>query len=302
VMSSLFGACLPDGVKGESWTPEQLDQLAAKDLTAGLSHSTSTTVPYTDLALAIQAGEVDTRTSYTIEIMNKDIAGLDQLYSANVYLNRRFTVKVPLHPATGTLLDREGLEAAVAAGQLPVKALEPVPELDDNGCLKKATMLDALSEGAIVKRKVLSPKVEAGLDAIDALMMPYFESFFGMSKDKWEALGGSDFEAGKERWAKEKVGVDSVLETLRATFRPIAFYIGATGLLPESWGDVKALTDTDISAKYPSLFLSKAQKEATFFEIGSVILAVYATNAYYSTPLGVEKATSLMQDPTEEVE
>ena len=310
VQSSLYGACLEEGVKASLWTPEQIAEFKSKDLTPALSHSTSTTTPYiptpAGLQGALQVGEVDTRTSYTIDIMNTKIAGIEQLYGANVYLNRRFTVKVPVHPAVGTGLDREGLEAAVAEGRLPAKALEPIPELGENSCLKKATMLDALLEGAVVKRKVLTPKVEAGLDVIDALMMPYFETFFVESSSRFKEMDGVDQSATLERIAERKVQVDAELEKLRAQFRPIAFYIGATGLLPASWGDVPALTDTDISAKYPALFLSKAQKEATFFEIGSVILAVYATNAYYSTPLGVEKAKSIMKstgnDADEEVE
>jgi hypothetical protein len=273
VQSSLYGACLKDGVKASLWTPEQISELESKDLTPALSHSTPTTTPYTDLPTAVRAGEIDSRTSYTIDIMNKDIAGLEQLYGANVYLNRRFTVT-----------------------------------LKDGTAPDKATMLDALSEGAVVKRKVLTAKVEAGLDAIDALTMPYFESFLQTLEDSPESdalyakMGSTDTCSNYEDIAERKVQVDVELEKLRAKFRPIAFYIGATGLLPESWGDVRALTADDVAAKYPALFLSKPQKEATFFEIGSVIIAVYAENAYYSTPIGVAKAKSLMKSPDEDVE
>ena len=267
VMSSLLAACLPDGVKGDSWTDEQLKQLEAKDLTAGLSHSPPSTTPYTILEEAVRNGDVDTRTSYTIEIMNSEIAGLKQLYSANEYLNRRFTVTV-----------KEPGERELVKG----------------GWLKKATMLDVLSEGAIVEKKVLTAKVEAGLDAIDALTMPYFEKFI-------QALKVEPVPTLLE-YAAEKVSVDSQLETLHAKFRPIAFYIGATGLTPEGWGDIVALTGDKLAEKYPNLTLSKAQKEATFFEVGTAIVAVYAKNVNFSTAAGVAKAKALMGGADVEVE
>lgn len=264
VLSSLYAACLPDGVKGEAWTPEQLLELESKNLTSGLNYSPSTSNPYTDLEEAIRKGEVDTRTSYTIEVMNKEIAGLKQLYSANEYLNRRFTVTLP-NPG-----DKE-----LAKGE---------------SWLKKATLVDALSEGAVVKEKVLTAKVAAGLDAIDALTMPVFSGFFA-----------NPFPT-KEVMAESKRSADWELEKLHAELRPIGFYIGATGLIPEAWGDVAALTGEKIVEKYPALSLSKAQKEATFFEVGATIVAVYATNVNFSTPIGVEKAKALMNGSDEEVE
>ncbi len=274
IQASMLRACLPDGVRGELWTEGQLEDLRVHDLTSGLNYSPKTTTPYASLEAAIRTGHVDSRVSVSIELMNREIAGASDLYSANAYLQRRFTVT----PAS-------------AAGR----------ELAKEGWLKKATMVDATEAGAAVRRKVLTPAVASKLSAVDEVMMPYFEMFFGMRVlDGSEGMYAGASSMDREELARRKMLVDNLIETLRTRVRPLVFYVGATGVLPDSWGDPVAMTADALMAKYPTVGLSEAQREGTFFEVGATILAVYTKVAYYSTPAGVAAAWAVSSEDCDE--
>jgi hypothetical protein len=163
-------------------------------------------------------------------------------------------------------------------------------ELAKDGTLKKATLLDARTPGSTIQRKALTPKVQDGLDGIDAAMMPILEAFLGMAPG---GIRGVTVASDAVEITQVKVFVDAELEALRAKARPLVFAVGATGLIPDSWGDLPAMTGEQIQERYPKLFLAKKQKDGTFFEVGATILAIYSSNAYFSTPLGVQAAKAL---------
>lgn len=278
IWSSVLGACLPGGVKAALWTDEQKADLGKVNLSTGLTYSASTTTPYADLGQAIATGLVDTRTSIGIELMTANVAGLSVLYSANEYLNRRFTVGIPaLIP---TVVEKDG--------QFSTELLPHGRELAKDGTLKKATLGDARITGAIVQQKVLTPKATEALDGIDAATMPILTTFLTGS-----GIGGVTIASDATDIARVKVAVDAKLEALRAQVRPLVFAVGATGLVPDSWGDLPAMTSEQLLERHPKLFLAKKQKDGTFFETGAVILAVYPSNAYFSTPLGVAAAKAM---------
>ena len=285
IQSSMLGACLPGGVKAALWTEEQQAELGKVNLSAGLSYSPPTCTPYVDLQTAIANGLVDTRTSIEIELMSRDVAGLSVLYSANEYLNRRFTVRI----APTVAVMEQGPDGVIATTQVPHGR-----ELAKDGTLKKATLLDAATPGSIVQHKVLTPKVTEGLDGIDNAMMPVLERFLGLISGGIQ--DGVTITSDMADIARAKVAADAQLEVLRTQIRPLVFAVGATGLIPDSWGDLPAMTGEQIQAKYPKLFLAKKQKDGTFFEVGATILAVYQSNAYYSTALGVAAAKALSAD------
>ena len=282
IWSSVLGACLPGGVKAALWTDEQKADLGKINLSTSLYYSASTTTPYADLGQAIATGLVDTRTSIGIELMTADVAGLSVLYSANEYLNRRFTVGIPaLIP---TVVEKDG--------QFSTELLPHGRELAKDGNLKKATLGDARVTGAIVQQKVLTPKATEALDGIDAAMMPVLESFLGLAGTSG-GIEGVTIASDAADIARVKVAVDAKLEALRAQVRPLVFAVGSTGLVPDSWGDLPAMTSEQLLERHPGLFLAKKQKDGTFFEVGAVILAIYQSNAYFSTPLGVAAAKAM---------
>lgn len=278
IWSSVLGACLPGGVKAALWTDEQKADLGKVNLSTSLNYSAPTTTPYADLGQAIATGLVDTRTSTGIELMTADVAGLSVLYSANEYLNRRFTVGIPA--LVPTVVEKNG--------QFSTQLLPHGRELAKDGMLKKATLLDARVTGAIVQQKVLTPKATEALDGIDAAMMPILTAFLTGS-----GLDGVTIASDAADIARVKVAVDAKLEAMRAQVRPLVFAVGSTGLVPDSWGDLPAMTSEQLLERHPGLFLAKKQKDGTFFETGAVILAIYQSNAYFSTPLGIEAAKAM---------
>jgi hypothetical protein len=109
----------------------------------------------------------------------------------------------------------------------------------------------------------------------------------------WEAFDGLGALRGR---------CEARLEALRAEDRPWVFAIGATGSLPEAWGDLPALDGETLMGTYKDLKLSKDQKEnGTFFVLDRVqgqclmIIGVYPETVWFSTPLGVEVAKGLMR-------
>ena len=68
----------------------------------------------------------------------------------------------------------------------------------------------------------------------------------------------------------------------RDKISPMVFFIGATGMVPDSLG-AKAENADSIESQIDGLKLAKAEREGTFFRTGDVIISVYAKNEYFST-------------------
>ncbi|NDE14986.1 VWA domain-containing protein [bacterium] len=256
VKRGLLSACLGGSAKADEWTPEQLEELKSHDLSASLNYNPKTTNPYTDLTVAISAGEIDSRTKFNVTLGDSRMVSVSSLYSANEYLARRFSVK----------------------GSDPA-------ECDKDGNLKKPKLTDIVN-GAAFSVKTLSARTK--LNAIDDIMMPMFEQFMS---------------AGFDGISRTSHRIDMV-EALRTTeeeieafyaslIRPVAMYIGATGLIPEGW-QVDVMDGEGLVAKFPEIDVAKKQKEeGTFFVNGSLVVGVFPEVAYFSTPKGIEAAKAI---------
>lgn len=255
---NLLKAALGGVATVEEWTAQQLDELKSFDLSASLNYNPSTTNPYTDLNAAISAGEVDSRTSYKVTVGDERMVSPSALYSANEYLARRFSV---MSPAMGT-------EA----------------EVDKEGFLKKPKMNEL--KGAIVKVKTLSARTK--LNPIDELMMPLFEKFLG------DGLDGLSYKSSSEDLAAALVQCEEELEGAWEEIRPIAFYIGATGLIPDGW-DVEVLDAEALKTRFPGIDVEKKQMEGTFFVRDGIIIGAFPEVVYFSTEKGVEAARALAE-------
>jgi hypothetical protein len=251
-------ASLGGSAKADEWTAEQLAELKAHDLTAALWYSPPTANPYTDLNKAVSDGEIDARTSFSVTLGDARMVSSKGLYSANEYLARRFSVKVA------------GADAA---------------DCDKEGFLKKPKFVDLRGKATVVL-KTLSARTK--LNAIDEATFPLFEQF----------LLGSGFDSvhvasTDEEKATLLATIEESIETLYAErIRPLAFYIGATGLVPEGW-TVEVLDAEALAARFEGIDVEKKQADGTFLVNGNTVIGVFPEVAYFSTPLGVERVATI---------
>lgn len=152
--------------------------------------------------------------------------------------------------------------------------------------LKKAKFDDFRSGKVVVAEKALSARTK--LNGIDDLMFPVYKAFLlGGGVDGLTIASDSLDLAAKVNELEEAI------ENLYATkVRPVAFYIGATGLVPEGW-EVTVMDAEALKAKYPDIDIEKKQLEGTFLVSDTALVGIFPEVAYYSTPKGVEAARAL---------
>ena len=259
VRRGLFSACLGGSAKVDEWTAEQLEELKSHDLSAALNYNPKTTMPYTDLTAAISAGEIDSRTSFKVTVGNATMVSAAALYSANEYLARRYSVK----------------------GSDPT-------ECDKDGNLKKPKIADIVN-GASFSVKTLSSRTK--LNAIDDIMFPLFEAFLSGA-----GVDGVTVKSSREDIAGTLGNAESMIEEVYADhLRPVAMYIGATGLIPDGW-DVELISAEALEAKFPGIEIEKKQKDGMFLVSGDTVIGIFPENVYFSTPKGVNVAKALQAD------
>lgn len=108
------------------------------------------------------------------------------------------------------------------------------------------------------------------------------------SDEFWSALAG---DALMDSITKVAKAIDKHIDAIYSeVVRPLVFYIGSTGLVPDGL-PVLTMTADQLVTKYPKLTPGKAEKEGTFFALpNDVIIGVYTKQEYFSTPAGVENA------------
>jgi hypothetical protein len=262
--------------ESEALTAEQIAALKECYISPALYFSPPTTVPYADLAVALAQGEVDTYLSYKVKIGTPDITNVSKLASGNAYLQRRFTL-------TGA----DGSEVA------------------------KPTLKDWWADGNTWGIKSLSARTK--LTPVDDVSYPIYEGFLGLGdtgalKDVllaahlepntfMDALsGGMDRDEAlavfKDALRKTDNAIDVMYEHHVC---PLAFYVGATGLVPDNFG--AAMTADQLTEKYPNVSLAKAEKEGTFYQVPGtdMILGVFVQAEHFSTERGLEAAKALSE-------
>jgi len=252
--------------KGESasLTGDQIAELKKNYLSPAMNFSPPTTTEYKDLAEAIAEGKVDTRLSYKIDIGVPSLSSVSKLKSGNEYLARRFTAEFLGKPVEKPTLD----QVAVSGVKWGVKKLTAATKLDE----------------------------------IDAISYPIYEGFLGLGSTtevaKVLGLAGCEDPDGflkTVRGAPDRddavaavkdvlSSVESAIESFYDRIRPLAFYVGATGLVPDSL-DATAYTAEQFATKYPDAKLTKKEKEeGTFFLLpNGLVITVYVTAEHYST-------------------
>ncbi len=268
VLQKLF-AGLTAG-ESEALTTEQVAALKAHYITPALYFSPPTCTPYTNLVDAQNRGEVDTYLSYKVKIGTPDIINLGKIKSGNAFLQRHFTLT-------------EG----------------------DGTVVKKPTLKDWWGKASTWGLKKLSARTK--LDATDELGFPIYAGFFGLGDDTylhnalqqagvdWDNMGtGLDRDARVEAFKSILAAVNQAIDTIYAkSITPLAFYVGATGLVPDSFGAV-AMTADQLTKAHPDVKLAKAEKEGTFYEVApGLLLSVFVKGVHFSTERGVKAASAL---------
>ena len=248
--------------KGEpsGYTAEQVTELKAHYLTPAMYFSPPSTTEYADLAIAIATGKVDTKLSYKVNVGTPTITGIDKLKSGNEYLQRRFSL---------TFMGKD---------------------------MEKPTLDYITLADSVWGIKKLSARTT--LDSVDELSYPIYEGVLGLGEGTelagiLKSVGCNDPTAfladlkGANALpaVKEAIRfVDAAIEGVYETIRPLAFYVGATGMVPDSLG-AKAMTAEDFALAYPNAKLSKAEKEEGSFHIlpDNTVLTVYVKAEAFST-------------------
>jgi hypothetical protein len=259
VLLSLVAAHLRD--ESAEYTPEQVEELKEHYISKSLNLNFPTTNPYTNLKQALAEGTVGTRTGYRIDFGSADVLGLSKFRPANEFFARVYEV----------------------LGESERPAFE-----------------NALNGDRTYRHKRLPPRTK--LTKADEFARRLFDDFLGVAPNGsavavLEAVGANDLAAVVKQRARDKQSARRALvealadakkklearreQLSRDKLAPLVFAVGATGELPAGLA-AKSLTADELLARYPELTLSKEERDGTFFVVGDLILAVYATTEYYS--------------------
>jgi hypothetical protein len=251
-------------VKGDSasLTADQIEELKKFHLTPALNFSPPTTTEYESLEKAIAEGKVDTRLSYKINVGLPTLTSVQKLASGNAYLQRRFTATVG-----GKEVEKPTLPMVADGAVWGIKKLSGKTKLDEVDEIAYPLYAGALGLGSTTEVEKLLRLAGAAdpKTVLEALQSP---------KDRDQAIAAAT-EASK--------AVGAAIESYYDRVRPLAFYIGATGLVPDSLG-ATAMTVEQFATKYPETKLSKDEKEeGTFFLLpNGALVTVFVEAVHFS--------------------
>lgn len=253
-------------IKGEStsFTGDQVAELKKHYLSPALYFSPPTTNEFSDLQEAIAKGQVDSRLSYKIDVGYPALTSVSKLKSGNEYLQRRFTLEFHGKDVAKPTLD----QVTLPGGKMGLKKLTARTQLDE----------------------------------VDNLSMPVYEGVFGFGHEteitRLLELASCVDAQGFLNTIRTETDRDTVVAVVSDTqrqiertiesfydrVRPLAFYVGATGLVPDSL-NATAMTAEQFMTAYPDAKLSKAEKEeGTFFVLpNGLVLTVYVKSEYFTT-------------------
>lgn len=260
-VSSIFRALMTG--KSDERTDEQISELAALHISPAGYFGPPSCEEYDDLEKALEAGTVDSYVKFHVTFGSRTLLNVGELPSANAFLARRFTVSVD-----GVSQDKP-----------------KVPQFWENWS---------------VGVKTLGPKIK--LTQADTLLFPIYSDFLGMSNDGsfgkvlssagaeaglvnsvYKALRGGLSTAEKtEAFRDAQRLVDNAIDASFDSVSQIVFYIGATGLLPDAFGDVQRMNAEKLEAACPTLKLGKAEKDGSFFLVGDTVVSIFPETAYFS--------------------
>lgn len=253
------------------FSDEQVKALAAACVTPNLYVSIPSTVPYTDLSQALKDGIVDVEVGTSVQVGLHELLP-SQLPSANEFLGRHFSVFQDgaeiKGPKFANLFSRGVI---VDSKELSSRAKPTVAD-----AMFKPFFLDLFGEGSEVKTILAHLGVSRELSEDLLRCLPKLPSHGNFSQV-------SDAERRIQIVAEVQEIVSDSMESLLGTqIRPLVFWVGATGSLPDGV-DVPALDAEQAKARCPNLKVGKDLSEASFYFLpGGVLLAAVPEQRYYS--------------------
>jgi Mg-chelatase subunit ChlD len=254
----------------DSLSPEQVQELASYGLSPKLYFQPPTRNPYKDLASAIAGGLVDSRPKVTISIGTPAIPDAKTLHSANAFLARRFEVK-----ASGKKLEKPKFEMIVGVeGTIMPKA--------------KGRMTYGPSDDFLypIFSSLFSLETRDTFDGIfgDSSVRPTIDALRAglLGTDKKSTIEAAEILKKKAEERRE--------DLLSKHIRPLAFYIGSSGLVPDGLEDAVAMSPDGLKQKFS---LESVDEDANYLVIGNTVVSISVDSQYYSTPLGVSVAKEL---------
>lgn len=253
------------------FSDEQVQALAAACVTPNLYVSIPSTVPYTDLSQALKDGIVDVEVGTSVQIGLHELLP-SQLPSANEFLARHFSVFQDGAEVKGPkFANLFGCGVIVDSKELSSRAKPTVAD-----AMFKPIFLDLFGEGKEVLPILAHLGVSRELSEDLLRCLPKLPSHGNFSQI-------SDAERRIQIVAEVQEIVSDAMESLLGTqIRPLVFWVGATGSLPDGV-DVPALDADQAKAKCPQLKIGKDLSDASFYFLpGGVLLAAVPEQRYYS--------------------
>jgi len=255
--------------KSAVYSAEQVAALKDYCLSANLYINWPTTNSYADLDQAMQEGKVDSRTSYKVKIGSTTVLNTGKYKSANQFIDRMYTV-----------------------------------EIDDNK-QKKANMEMFAIPNASFSHKVLSSKIKITNE--DLIQKEIYDEILGLappnkiaeidqrcgsslvriSKERTQLIDSGEFTKVVSDSAKAIKKYESSIWAKNVC--PLIFFIGATGLVPEEL-ETEAMTAEELLSSYPTLSMSKTEKDGSFFVAGNKVISVYAEDVRFTVDRKIKTA------------
>lgn len=278
VLSSLLGALLREA--STSYTPDQVKALREHYLSEKLYVNFPTCNPYIKEQDAASRGEIDYKVSYKVNFGVPEALSPSTFYSANEFLARWYTCEGVADSKKPKLIEW---------WQSKFKATRK-----DHSKLKSITLVDTLMAGVFDDFLGLDPFTP------DAMVIENIANLMDLPPDEYSAVREVFDRKLTEDKAVEvltsfRKRVDAAIDDIFSKeISPLVFFVGATGLIPDEWGELKALTAEQLVVQFPIAQLSKDEREATFYVVPTgktsppVILSIFAKSEPYSTERGVQ--------------
>lgn len=258
------------GKKSAEYSPAQIEALASIYMTPNLNFSPPTTTVYTDFDRAVRVGEIDFFTRYQIDIGTTSILHTGQLRSGNELLKR--FVKV-INNGKMEVLKNPTLDQVWSEGvAFEEKKLSKQTKVTEVDLLMRPILFDFLGMGG-------GNHIEEVLNLIDDLpdeTCANFLSAIEMSASEYDRL---------EAFEDVLDHVNSAIDNQYAVLRPLVYYIGSTGLIPEGMPGVM-LNAKELGQMFEGLKIGKPERNGSFFLHDFGIVSVYAKSVPYTSYMG----------------
>jgi hypothetical protein len=269
-------AAAPEAV-ASGWTAEQEEQLKAHYITPALYFSPPSRDPYKSKDEAIAKGWIDQRTRYSISVGDTELLDMSDVPSANAFFGRRFAdMRDPKKPAKVTIADLFNTAAVIEAKPTGKMKLGYA----DNLLFEHYAVLTG-EASSTVTAGVMKSMITLGVPKADADAFLNFES-----------LATCQAAATKVRRALSAEQEDAYEQYVR----PLAFYIGASGLVPDGW-NVEVMDNTALTAKFPTL---KGSPKETYLRAGTTIITLAAASVDVLTDDGLAEVKRLTGEADDE--